>query len=387
MKHILILNRYDDIFSDFTKYIDHVNNKVSYITLKDFSSLIDKELSFQITALNEFESESLLASAIDIHKKAPIDYVLAFSEYDQDYAAVMRSSLNIKGSKIEDALLYRNKIDMKKALVDSNLKYPKYKKVNHYIEAKSFCIENSLPAILKPMIGAASEGVIKLEKIEDIPKTMDFSNYEIEEFIEGEIYHVDSIVSNGEFPYFKVSKYINTCLDFRNGYPLGSVTVDNTNFVNKVKEFTQEVCSFLNIDNQAIHLELIESNENLVFLEIGGRVGGGEIPFVTLKNEGVDLFDMWTKASLNMPINQVETKITGFLMMPNPFPTSYFFDEGIKINHPLITYQNINLKGSSQEFSYDKIPAKIHFMGENQLDVENAINYSINILNASIRKY
>ncbi|WP_315707629.1 ATP-grasp domain-containing protein [Brenneria uluponensis] len=213
----------------------------------------------------------------------------------------------------------------------------------------------------------------------------DFTGYEVEEYIEGDIYHVDAILANGSMPYFKVSKYLNTCLDFRNGQPLGSVTVDNPEFIATAQIFTQEVCTRLNLENQAIHLELIECHGELVFLEIGGRVGGGEIPFITLRSEGIDLYALWTQAALGIAISPVKTRITGFVMMPNPFSGGYAFDPNMNLSHPLLTYRCIQPGGENSEFSYEDIPAKLHFTGDNQAEVESAITQCMNILQKSIR--
>ncbi|WJY13325.1 ATP-grasp domain-containing protein [Pectobacteriaceae bacterium CE90] len=385
MKHVLVINRYDDELSDYRKYIDHTQVDVSYISLVGHSSLIDPAISVAIVEVNTLDADTVLREACRIHHQRPIDFVLAFSEYDLDAAALVRTELNISGAKIADNLLCRNKASMKAALTGSTVRYPHYRQVLSREEIDAFCCEQGYPVILKPQVGAASDGVVKLERREDIPELADFTGYEVEEYIEGDIYHVDAILANGSMPYFKVSKYLNTCLDFRNGQPLGSVTVDNPEFIATAQIFTQEVCTRLNLENQAIHLELIECHGELVFLEIGGRVGGGEIPFITLRSEGIDLYALWTQAALGIAISPVKTRITGFVMMPNPFPGGYAFDPNMNLSHPLLTYHCIQPGGENSEFSYEDIPAKLHFTGDNQADVENAITQCMNILQKSIR--
>jgi hypothetical protein len=58
-----------------------------------------------------------------------------------------------------------------------------------------------------------------------------------------------------------------------------------------------------------------------VFLEIGARVGGGEIPFLTKDLFGVDLVREWVKLELGesgAPYGEGEQVVGGFLMMPEP---------------------------------------------------------------------
>ncbi|MBD2806144.1 ATP-grasp domain-containing protein [Xenorhabdus szentirmaii] len=396
MTHILIINRYDDELSDYKKYINHREAHVSYISLQGKTRLIDPAVSAEVCEVEQLDPNVVYQEATRIHCNRPIDFVIAFSEYDLDTAAKIRTELNIRGAKISDNLLCRNKTSMKEALLGSSVRYPQYRQVASRQEIEAFCLEKARPVILKPQVGAASDGVVKIEKLADIPDLLDFSGYEVEEFIEGEIYHVDAILSgntipdpntrpySSTMPYFKVSKYINTCLDFRNAMPLGSVTVDDPEFISKVRLFTEEVCHRLHLKDQAIHLEFIKSNEELIFLEVGGRVGGGEIPFITLNNESVDLFEMWFQAALGISLAPVNTKITGFLMMPNPFKTGFAFEPNMTLCHPLITYQNIKQSGEYSSFSYDDIPARVHFMGESQAAVEEAIIHCMETLQRAI---
>ncbi len=246
MKHVLILNCYDDELSDFRQYVDHRENRVSYISLIGRSRLIERSLCENVVEVSSLDGDIILPSAREMHAALPIDVVLAFSEYDLDAAAQLRSALDIPGAKEADNALCRNKTSMKAALATSSVYY---QSVTSRANVMQFCHQYGYPAILKPQVGAASDGVVKLERDADIPALEDFAGYEVEEYIEGDIYHVDAILASGQMPYFKVSKYLNTCLDFRHGAPLGSVTVDNTAFIARAQALTGEVCTHLNLHN------------------------------------------------------------------------------------------------------------------------------------------
>jgi len=384
MKHVLVINRYDDELSDYRKYIDHTLTDVSYISLAGRTRLIDPEISAAVVEVSVLDADVVLQAAQSIHFQRPIDFVIAFSEYDLDAAALIRTEFNIKGAKVSDNVLCRNKARMKDALKGSEVRYPQYQTVVSREQVEAFCLEHGYPVILKPQVGAASDGVVKVECLADIPDLPDFTGYEVEEYVEGDIYHVDAVLAGDNIPYFKVSKYLNTCLDFRNGLPLGSVTVDDPDFITDVRAFTKTISERLNLKNQAVHLEFIHSRAELVFLEIGGRVGGGEIPFVTLRSEGIDLYELWTRATLEVAIAPLATRITGFLMMPNPFPGGFAFDPDLMLSHPLLTYSCVQLQGGSSEFSYENIPARLNFVGETQAEVEGAVKHCMGILQASI---
>ncbi|NUF35379.1 ATP-grasp domain-containing protein, partial [Acinetobacter oleivorans] len=210
MKHVLIINRYDDELSDYNKYIDHDAVHVSYISLTETMRYITSSNCYCIAGLEQLNEEDVLDQAKKIYKKKPIDYVIAISEYDLDAAARIRTELNIVGATVEDNLLCRNKKKMKDALAHSTVRYPKYSEVSSYQDIEKFLLEIGSAIILKPQVGAASEGVIKISELADIPRLSSYAGYEVEEFVEGDIYHVDAIISDNKMPYFKVSKYINT---------------------------------------------------------------------------------------------------------------------------------------------------------------------------------
>ena len=109
-------------------------------------------------------------------------------------------------------------------------------------------------------------------------------------------------------------------------------------------------------------------------------MGGGEIPFVTLFNEGIDLYELWAQAIFKKKIDKKNTKITGFIMMPNPFKGGYKFKEEKKIESDLINHIKIKKSGKKEPFSYENIPAKIHFCGNNQIELESEIKKIMYIL-------
>lgn len=300
----LIINRYDDIFSNYEKYIPHTGNEISYICLEKKDKLINKDKAKQIEIVQSLEKETVLEKARKIFKTSEFEYVIAFSEHDLDIAAEIRTELNINGHKVRENILCRNKMEMKKKLEGTEIKYPKYKKISSKKEILEFLEEIKNKIVIKPEKGDASKGVYIIEKETDIPEQINLSSYEAEEFIEGEIYHVDAIITKEGIPYFKLSKYINNCLEFTKGKALGSITIKNSHLEKQATKLTEKICKTLGLENQAIHLELIRKKDEFFFLEIGGRVGGGEIPFVTLFNEGVDLYELWVQAILNKKIDK-----------------------------------------------------------------------------------
>lgn len=192
---LIILNRWDDEFSKYDTYIDHTKYIVSYVS---------NQINFRISEANktiyveDITDYNLVKNAVKecITDMNGVDKLIAMSEFDLEIAAKLREDLEINGVTTEQVKLYRDKVAMKKALVLTKIKYPKFTEINNYQDIVKFLTIHPLPIILKPRRGAASIGVIKISNQEELLKisNMDFNDYECEQFIHGDILHVDGAV-------------------------------------------------------------------------------------------------------------------------------------------------------------------------------------------------
>ena len=118
----------------------------------------------------------------------------------------------------------------------------------------------------------------KLRGFADLP---DLASYEVEEFIEGELYHVDRVVASaGNMLFACASRYIAPCLNFEHGAPLGSVILSRSAEERRFIGFAQLVLEVLQLKSSAFHLEAFEQAGELIFLEIGARVPGADVSYV-----------------------------------------------------------------------------------------------------------
>jgi len=145
------------------------------------------------------------------------------------------------------------------------------------------------PTVLKPHLGASSvdvvifdvstaayksianghSGVAELDK--DNPS---LSNFEVEEFIDGPILHFDGLVRQGRVLVLDASEYVGTCLRYAQGQPMGSFQI---NYSDSTRKWVERVLDAVQIHNGSFHLEAIIHSGELVFLEVGNRVGGADV--------------------------------------------------------------------------------------------------------------
>ncbi|WDD90662.1 ATP-grasp domain-containing protein (plasmid) [Burkholderia sp. FERM BP-3421] len=260
-------------------------------------------------------------------RHGPFTQVLAFSEYLLDAAAQLRRDFAIAGHTPEEVSRFRDKTEMKAALDAAGLRVPRWfacgeaQQVRRHAEALGF------PLILKPVRGASSKGVYKIGSAAELePFLADHAlpGHEIEEFIEGDVLHVDGIVlDNGEIAFACVSQYISNCLAFESGTPLGSFILGDSPLARNSKAFADLCLRALGLRRSAFHLELFHRDGELVFLEVGARVPGADVPYVIERAFGVNLFAQWVAVLLDeRPVvpSIARRASGGWITVPRPRP-------------------------------------------------------------------
>ncbi|MFI6550801.1 acetyl-CoA carboxylase biotin carboxylase subunit family protein [Streptomyces prunicolor] len=313
--HIAVINRWprfhtgprwDFSLGRFEDLINHQQHQVSYIVdatgatgvLADPEQIADL---VEIDDLSDFEALCGAVQKITDHV-GPVDRIVAVSEATLAIAAEVRAALGIPGPRPEDVALYRNKLRMKEAVAEAGIRAPRFASCDSIESAVDFARAIGFPLILKPVSGAGSRGVHRVEDeaaLTTLLEQIDTGDYELEEYIEGPIYHVDGFVGeDSQIPFMAVSRYVNDCLAFEEaGQPLGSVIVQASPLRSRVEEFARKCVAALNMASMPFHLELfVTADEDLVFLEIAGRIGGAEVPYLTEKVFGINLFEPWLAA-------------------------------------------------------------------------------------------
>jgi len=125
----------------------------------------------------------------------------------------------------------------------------------------------------------------------------------VESFVNGQMYHIDGIVHNGEPKLIWPSQYVNTVVQFDTNKFIAGFTVSSTNpNLIRLQEFVKD--SLLALDGPpcySFHAEAWITPENeLVFCEVASRTGGGGIPYQILEAFGVSM----SKTSVQYQCNQ-----------------------------------------------------------------------------------
>ncbi len=288
---ILILhqNRYYKVKYDVA--IDHGAHDVHYAGTADYLAQIPQGLRCQTCRIDPTQPyKPQLQAWIEAH--GPFERILTRQEKHLMTAAELRAEFAIPGMRPAEMILFRDKVPMKDAILRAGLRAPRYCKV----ERAAATLPWSGKTILKPRDGAGSQGVrLFASAAEAVAHLHDaaarqpdhdyFRNYELEEFLEGPIWHVDGYLFDGKPVAIQTSKYIGTCLDYNSGNALGSIQFDNP----ALAAWALECLRSLGARNLTFHLEAIVTADGPAFLEVAGRAGGGDIVETFQRATGIQL--------------------------------------------------------------------------------------------------
>lgn len=229
--------------------------------------------------------------------------IICLSEDNLLVAGMLRDFFNIPGMTYHQSNLFRDKVRMKEALMHSNILLPKYIDLLNIADHSTQKFFNELTKrlgrkfVIKPKAEFGGNGVHIISSYSDFIYAInlikeDISLYEAETFINGELYHIDSVHVDGS-PIFQVCcKYSFPNFDFQLGKPSLSIPVpDNYEIVDKAKKLTREVLNALNYKSGTSHLEFFVDNGETVFLEVAARTPGANTTPIYEKMYGFNMLN------------------------------------------------------------------------------------------------
>ncbi|MFE9426688.1 acetyl-CoA carboxylase biotin carboxylase subunit family protein [Kitasatospora sp. NPDC006697] len=292
---ILVLHRITDKLIRYADGIDHTAHEVSYVGTADRLANLPADLRCtRIERPGTGDAATEVLAAVEGLPKPEL--VIALSEFDLIAAARVRAALGVAGETEEQILPFRDKVVMKAKAAAAGVRVPHFLPLAAALAADPAELPWKAETVLKPLDGAASENVrvyptpadaLEAVRGHGLPEGTEAAGFEIEEFVSGPIVHVDGLVVNGEPVAVRASRYVNTCLGYAEGLPLGSVQIDPTE---ELLGWTADCLAAVGITTSLFHLEGIETPNGLVFLEVGARFGGADV---------VDTFELAT--GLHMP--------------------------------------------------------------------------------------
>lgn len=317
MSRIVILNRIPNDRVKYQKVIDHNSHQVLYI------GHFSQDYLFQVPATlipADLAILDPLDLPFDIHQALlNCDLLIARGERDLVLAARIRELYDIPGDTIVDVLPIRDKLLMRQMARKAGIMQPAFWPLVRLSEARPR-VSRTQMFVLKPRLDAASNGVRvgTYEDIADAAKGLSSDDWLVESFVAGDIYHLDGVIEDGTLRVFQASKYLNTCLSFASGTPLGSVQIPDEPWM---FDAATAIASALRYPNGSFHLEMILCDDGEpYFLEFAGRVAGAYIAEAFERKTGINLHHADLGLMLGNPMHRpphpAEEMMFGWFLYP-----------------------------------------------------------------------
>ncbi|MGB6131732.1 MAG: ATP-grasp domain-containing protein [Acidobacteriaceae bacterium] len=238
--------------------------------------------------------------------------VIALDEFDMETAAHLREHMQIPGMGRTTTAHFRDKLAMRFAAQRAGALVPEFMRVLNYEELRQWMERVPPPWVLKPRAEASAIGIRKMEGAEQLWAALEElgdrqTSFLLEQFVPGDIFHVDSIVSEGAVVFAAVSGY---------GKPPMQVMHEGGVFTTRVLERgSAETGGLTAINNRLMpamgmlrgvtHAEYIRGRDGrFYFLEAGARVGGAFIADVVEAATGVNLWREWARIEVGNLLGQ-----------------------------------------------------------------------------------
>jgi biotin carboxylase len=205
------------------------------------------------------------------------------------------------------ARYFRDKLAMRARASDRSIDVPEFVHVANHDRIRRFCRSVPSPWLLKPRSEASSVGIRKLHREEEIWPIVEElgdnqTNYLIERMVPGDIYHVDSIVSEREVVFAEVHRYRKPLFEVMHGGGIFATrTVQRGSEIEKrMLEVNRRLVEHLNFVRGVLHTEYILGAQDgkIYFLETAARVGGVHISDLVAASTGVNLWREWANVEL-----------------------------------------------------------------------------------------
>ncbi len=238
-----------------------------------------------------------------------IDRIVPLDEFDMEMAAAVREHLRAPGMGETTARYVRDKLAMRLRARERGISVPEFTGVFNHDALREYMARVPPPWLLKPRSAASAIGIKRVAAPGELWPLLETLGDEaafhlLEQFVPGDIFHVDSIVSEREVLFAVAYAY---------GQPPMRVSHEGGVFTTRglewgapdettLQSLNRKLVEAFGLVRGVTHAEFIKDEEGrLFFLEIAARVGGAHIVEVVAAATGINLWAEWARIETATP--------------------------------------------------------------------------------------
>jgi carnosine synthase len=242
-------------------------------------------------------------------------------------AALLANALGLTGHPLLSIGFSKNKVFTREVCMEAGIPSPRFFRIKSAEDLSAASVHVGFPAVLKPISGLASmftylvkdESALRQRYLQTLTEAQghlktsavhsdDLSeliwarglDMTLEEFLDGEEFDVDMLLSEGEPVYAEVTRdlpqpyMIEAGSQMPPAFPLDKQS--------ELIDFTAVVLHALGFTDGTFHVESKYTSNGPRLIEVNARVGGGPIYYFHREVWGVDLVEQYLLTCLGVPI-------------------------------------------------------------------------------------
>ena len=234
----------------------------------------------------------------------PLARIVALDEFDMELAAELREHLRVPGRGVTATRATRDKLVMRERAAAAGVPVPEFTRVVHHGELADWLAATPAPWVLKPRTQASAIGIRKLHSADALWPLLEQlgdeqSEYLLERFVPGHVYHADGLVIEGDVRFAEVHRYAQPPFDVMHaGGLFCSATVPRGGPDEAaIRAVLPRILAALDHDDGVFHVEFIRAHADgtFHFLEAAARVGGAHIAEMVEAATGINLWREWAR--------------------------------------------------------------------------------------------
>jgi biotin carboxylase len=297
------------------EFLEEAQNAGWRVTLVTRKKLLDEPWSW--TAIDEIKCVEDNALPVDyvraitnVAGSRKIDRVVGLDEFDVITGALAREHLQLEGMTSSYLRRFRDKLTMRNIACEAGVPCPEFIGAFNQADIDAFLDRVPPPWIIKPRNEVSAFGIRKCEMKNEVWTVLNEldqrntwrdhpSQFQIEKFIEGRVFHVDSVVNNGKVVAAGVSRYGTTpfSISHHGGVFTSSIVGYRTKERRELEKLNAQLLKAFEYERGVSHAEFLQSEEDgrLYLLEVAARVGGAYIANVLEHACNFNLWREWAK--------------------------------------------------------------------------------------------
>jgi len=265
-----------------------------------------REAIDEIHSVPRDADERAVRCVIDgLARRHRIDRIAALDDFDVETAAMLREHLQVAGMGRTTAGRFRDKLAMRITARDRGIRVPGFTPVFNDAAVNDWIARVPPPWVLKPRSSAAALGIRKLHAGEELWRALDAAGDQrsacvLEQFVTGEVYHVDSIVWDRRVVFAVAFKYGRPPMEIAHegGIFVTRRLPDGSTEARALLEMNERLQREFGMRRGVSHSEFIGSPGGFLFLETSARVGGAFIVDAIEAATGINLWHEWARTEI-----------------------------------------------------------------------------------------